>query len=76
METQGYLTVQEVARELQVSDGAIRAAVSEGRLPSTVAFGRKLISRSDLDDYKQRTRPNGEKPKGRPRKPTSGAAQE
>ncbi len=72
METQGYLTVQEVARELQVSDGAVRTAILEGRLPSTIAFGRKIVSRADLDAYKQRTRPEGEKPKGRPHKATSG----
>ena len=29
----------------------------------TLMYGRKLISRADLGAYKQRTRPNGEKPK-------------
>ena len=68
METEDYLTIQEAATELQVSDAAIRAAILEGRLPHVEKYGRKLISRADLDAYRQRTRPSGEKPKGRPRK--------
>ena len=34
--------------------------------PIALRYGRKLIRRAALDAYKQRTRPDGEKPKGRP----------
>ncbi len=51
-----------------MTDGTVRIALSENRLPFAVVFGRKVIARADLEAYRQRTRPDGEKPKGRPRK--------
>lgn len=68
MLAQGYATVQEAARELNVSDSAVRIALLEGRLPFAVMFGRKLIARPDLAAYKQRTQPDGVRRVGRPRK--------
>ena len=62
------LTVQQVAAELGVTDGAIRLALSQGRLSSVEKFGRKLIERADMDAYRQRTQPDGVKKAGRPRK--------
>ncbi len=62
------LTVQDAARELDVTDGAVRLAILKGRLQSTMKYGRKLIMRADIEEYKRRTRPTGEKPRGRPRK--------
>lgn len=66
MEIGDYLTVPEAAKELAVGVSAVHTALSESRLPFTLMYGRKLISRADLDTYKQRTRPGGEKPRGRP----------
>lgn len=62
------LTVQQAAAELGVTDGAVRLALSQGRLSSVEKFGRKLIERADLDAYRQRTQPDGVKKVGRPRK--------
>ena len=66
MEEQEYLTVPEAVALLGSTDSSIRTAMRQGRLPFIVKYGRKLIARADLDAYKQRTRPNGEKPRGRP----------
>lgn len=63
-----FLTVQQAASQLSVTDGAIRLALSQGRLPSVQKYGRKLIARPDLDAYQQRTQPEGVKRVGRPRK--------
>ncbi len=60
------LTVPEVAQELGITQGAVRNAIYEQRLPSVRMLGRPIVKRSDLEAYIQRTRPNGEKPKGRP----------
>ena len=62
------LTAREAAAELGVHVGTVHNAFQESRLPFVALYGRKLISRADLEAYKQRTRPDGEKPKGRPHK--------
>ena len=62
------LTVQQVASHLGVTDGAIRLALSQGRLPFIEKYGRKLVTKADVDVYRQRAQPNGEKRVGRPRK--------
>jgi predicted DNA-binding transcriptional regulator AlpA len=62
------LTVPEVARELGITQGAIRIAIYERRLPSLEKYGRRLVARPDLNHYKQRTQPEGVKRVGRPRK--------
>jgi excisionase family DNA binding protein len=64
---QDYLTVMQAAREIGVSEGAIRDAIKRKAIPYEEALGRKVIKRSDLDAYKQRTQPNGEPARGRPR---------
>ena len=61
------LTTSEAAWELGILPATVHRAIREGRLPFTVKYGRKLISRSDLEAYKRRTRPDGEKPRGRPK---------
>ena len=68
MENEVLLTAREAAQELGVHVGTVHNAFQESRLPFVALYGRKLISRADLEAYKQRTRPGGEKPKGRPRK--------
>ena len=72
MEAEVLLTAREAAQELDVHTGTVHNAFQEGRLPFVALYGRKLIRRADLDAYKQRTRPGGEKPKGRPRKAGQG----
>ncbi len=62
------LTVAEIAAELKVADGTVRTAIRKGHLPSQRKYGSILVTRADLDAYKQRTRPDGEKPRGRPKK--------
>ena len=62
------LTAREAAAEMGVHVGTVHNAFQEDRLPFVALYGRKLISCADLDAYKERTRPGGDKPKGRPRK--------
>jgi len=68
IETADYLTIQEAARELSVTDAAVRGAILKGRLNAVVMLGRKVVPRSDLAAYQARTRPDGVKPVGRPRR--------
>ena len=68
MNDEQYLTVQEACAELGLAETTIRTTLSKGRLPFVQKYGRKLISRTDLDVYKQRTQPEGVKRVGRPRK--------
>ena len=66
MDTENLLTMDAAAAEIGVTVGAIRNAVLERRLPFVRAFGRKLIEREALAEYKARTQVNGVPPKGRP----------
>lgn len=68
METETFLTVKDAAVKIGVSESAIRNATLEGRLPFTRMYGRKLIAPDDLEAYRQRAHPEGEKLKGRPPK--------
>ena len=63
-----FLTVPQAANSLGVSEGAIRNAITDGRLASTRIDGIRKVARTELDAYRQRTRPAGYKPSGRPRK--------
>lgn len=58
---------------LGISQAAVRNAIYEGRLASVKLYGRPLVSRADLDAYKQRTQPDGVKKTGRPRRAASSA---
>ena len=62
------LTAREAAEELGVHVGTVHNAFQQNRLPFVPMYGRKLIARTALDAYKKRTRPDGVKPRGRPRK--------
>ena len=66
MEEEALLTVQEAAELLGTRDQTVYDAIREERLPYVVKYGRKLVSRQAIEVYKERTRPTGEKPKGRP----------
>jgi excisionase family DNA binding protein len=71
MENEALLTARDAAEELGIHVATVHRAFQDNRLPFIALYGRKLIRRSDLDAYKQRTRPNGLKPKGRPIKATN-----
>jgi excisionase family DNA binding protein len=68
MSDEELITVQEAAQELSIHEATVRKAFQESRLPYIEKYGRKLISRTDLNAYKQRTQPEGVKKIGRPRK--------
>lgn len=70
------LTVAQAAQVLGVSVAAIRNAVKDNRLRSAVVDNVLTISRADLEVYRQRTRPYGYKPSGRPPKNPSGVKAE
>ena len=65
------LSVKQAAVELGGSPSSVYAAIAEGRLPTVTFIGKKAIRRVDLEEYRARTRPTGEKPKGRPKKANS-----
>lgn len=62
------LTVPECAERLGVTQNAIRNAIHGNRLPSTSVYGRRIVKLADLEAYRQRSQPGGEKRVGRPRK--------
>ncbi len=67
---ENFLTVREAANRLGVSESAIRNATLEDRLPFVKKYGRKLIEICELESYRARTQPEGEKQRGRPKKPS------
>lgn len=62
------LTVQEAAKYLDVGETAIRNAMLQGRMAFVLRYGRKLVEKQELDAYRARTRPYGEKSIGRPKR--------
>jgi len=64
--TEEYLTVQDAAAALGITEVSVRSALNRSRLPFVEKYGRKLIARADLDAYRQRTQPDGVKKVGRP----------
>ena len=53
---------------LDVARTSIYQAIREGRLSSERALGRVVIRVTEIERYRARTQPTGDKPKGRPRK--------
>ncbi len=65
-----YLTVAEAAAILGINTQSCRNAFVHGNLKGVAWYGRVLIPRAALEEYKQRTQPDGKPPApGRPRKP-------
>jgi len=62
MEEDEMLTVTEAAERAGVSEQAIRNAIYRGRLTVTERYGRKLIRRSEFDEYRRNTKMG--RPKG------------
>ena len=65
-----YMTISQAATSLGVQPQTVRNAVNEERLPCVRVYGRVLIDPDELEVYRKRTQPDGEKPRGRPRKST------
>ncbi len=64
-----YLTVAEAAELLGIKPQSCRNAFVHGNLKGVVWYGRVLITRAALEEYKQRTQPAGKPPApGRPKK--------
>jgi predicted DNA-binding protein YlxM (UPF0122 family) len=53
------LTCHEVAQELLVHPQAVYDAISRGALACVKAYGKKLVAREALEEYKQRSRVGG-----------------
>jgi excisionase family DNA binding protein len=68
MEEEKLITVPEAAERLGVTQAAVRNAIHDGRIVSTSLYGKRLIAPSDLEAYRLRSQPEGEKRVGRPRK--------
>jgi len=73
MDDQNYVTIQEAAANIGVTETAIRNATLDGRLPFIRKYGRKLIANDDLEAYRRRTQPLGVKTVGRPKQEPLGA---
>jgi len=56
---EALLTARKAAEELGIHVGTVHNAFQRNRLPFVALYGRKLISRTALDTYKRRTRPDG-----------------
>jgi excisionase family DNA binding protein len=50
------LTLQQVARQLALSDEAVRRAIGRGDLPAVKVCGRFRIARADVDEWLERSR--------------------
>jgi excisionase family DNA binding protein len=59
----GYVTSNQAAIWLGLSRQRVHALVQNGRIPSTVSAGHRLIKRRDLEKFAAMKRPTG-----RPRK--------
>ncbi len=68
MQLKDLLTIREAAASLGIAESTMRTATLEGRIPFVVVLNRKLLRKRDLDAYRARTQPTGEKLRGRPRK--------
>jgi excisionase family DNA binding protein len=68
MRPERFVTIKEAAEMLEVTRSAIEQAIWGGKLPSQTVFGKIVIDRADLEAYRARTRPDGVKPRGRPKK--------
>jgi excisionase family DNA binding protein len=62
------ITVQEAAVLLGSHPQAVFNALREGRLSGKKVLGRIVLKRSEVEAYRLRTRPDGVKPRGRPKK--------
>lgn len=56
---QGYLTINEVAKELNISNSGVHALITRGKLRNVIKFGNaRLIPESSLTEYKKQKENN------------------
>ena len=63
-----YLTVAEAAKILGINTQSCRNAAVHGNLKGVTWYGRVLIPRAALEEYRARTQPDGKPRTGRPKK--------
>ena len=63
-----FVSIPEAAAILGINNATVRQAVLQGRLSHVRRFGRKLIPRTALEEYRARTQPPTGKARGRPKK--------
>lgn len=68
MKVEDLLTVEQAAEELGIQPGTLRNAMTEGRIPVVRVFSRRLLTREAIEEYRNRTQPDGTILRGRPRK--------
>lgn len=68
IDSDDLLTPGEAAEIIGITHHTVRTAIYEGRLPHVDIRGKKFVTKLAVEEYKARTQPDGEKPRGRPRK--------
>ncbi len=66
METEDYLTVQQIAAEWNLKEDTVRRAIQRKRVSTQEIFGRRVVKREDWIAYREtakRGRVQGFKPK-------------
>lgn len=53
MRLEDYLTISDAAREIGISEGALRKRIERNLIPSTNYFGRVLLHKNDVKAAKQ-----------------------
>ena len=68
------VTFQQATDRLQTTLHGVRYLCRSGNLAYEDFLGTKVIRESDLEEYIARTRPDGTKPQGRPKKRALGSS--
>lgn len=66
--TDDYVTQEKAAELLGIKLQSVRNQIALGNLPTTTFFGERVIPKAAIEAYRQRTQPDGEPKRGRPRK--------
>ncbi len=46
------LTITDAAKQIGITEAAVRQAILKGRIPSVTKYGRKLVAAATVNDYK------------------------
>ena len=63
-----YLTVAQAAASLGIATQTLRGVILRGRIPVTRTYGRVLVAPADVEEYRDRSQPEGVPKRGRPRR--------
>ncbi len=66
--TSDFMPVAVAAQRLGIRRSALYAAIQRGHFHPVDVYGSSWVSADEIEAYRRYTQPNGEKPKGRPRK--------